>query len=555
MNKKILIGMISTLMILSAIIPTISLARTDNAISSQPLVKKITVENAPTPKLMQKQTKAITPQSQPSTQSRNIAVASTEAPEYHPAISKDPVAGTLLGAYALETDSMNADIYFTFSTDNGQTWDPGAFIQIEGKEDYPALEYWGRGTTFFGTFCPDQNDAMGSAQYLFEADDPTDITTWQLISWDWTTYNQRDKESPDIATYSDVGDHTWFYGVQVDTESSDYSGQEGEHIPILYFANYNDETQGWAWWWNNFEYSAHTAIDMDENNGYMYAVWDYDNASEPAQNRDILLGMADVHDWWAENWSLNWYTVGESNVNETYPDVGAVGDRIQIVAQSDEAGNQDIICFYSSDGGDTWSQSTVVDEAADELYPRIVSYGEYATCTFVKDGDLYCCQTTDGGITWSTPLKINDNAGTVPVDYRTNDITITGDTLWTDTRAGNEDIYFDNVGGQPPWPFLEVKTFSGGLGVSVVLTNTGTGPGTNVKWELAVNGGVLGRINKVVNGTYPSLAVNEEHTEKTGLFFGLGTITITVTMTCDEGDSETRTTNGTQLLFFTKVNT
>jgi len=478
-------------------------------------------------------------------------VTSTENHEYRPVIAKDRT-GNLFGGYVQETDVMTADIYYTLSEDEGQTWQDMGCFNIEGMEDFPALAYWGQDSEFIGTFKPDDDIAMGSMQYLFWAHDVTDTGTWVLQGWDWSPENLRDKQSPDIAPYSDVGDATWFYGVQVNTISSDYSGQEGEDIPCLYFADYNDETSGWGWWWFDYNNSAHAAVDIDSTNGYVYGVWDYDNLATQEDDRDILLATTDIHNWWEENWVLNWYTIGEDGINETFPDVGTHQETVMIVAQSDEATSQDIICYYSSNGR-SWEKSIVADDSADELSPRIVVYGDTATCTFIKGEDLYYCSTEDGGATWSDPEMVNDNPGSVDMQYRTSDITDDGNILWGDNRNGNLDVYYNYVGGGPQFPLLEVGEVTGGIGVSAVIKNTGTAAATNVNWTITATGGIIGLINKESSDIHDTLADDDEITVNLGMIFGLGAIVVSVEVTCDEGISADKTVDGTQLIIFTSL--
>jgi hypothetical protein len=552
MKKKILLSIVCMLLLATAMLPTLGGAATKKTMSSNSLLTPITIENAPIPRAVQKHTSSIQTIQPSSPLLADTTMAATESPEYHPTVAKEP-SGILFGGYVLQTDASEADVYFTTSQDEGATWQDQVSVPVEGMEDYPAVDYWGKGKTFLGTFLPSPSDCEGSAQYLLRADDPLAPDTWTLVYWDWTTYNQRDKESPDVAGYSDVGTATWWYGVMVDTGSSDFAGAEGHHIPLWYFPDYADQNSGWIWYWNSFNNTAHAAVDVDPTNGYTYGVWDYDNESEPGQQRDLLLGIADVHKWWIQNWTLNWSTLGEIEVNETYPDVGAFSNNIMIVAQSDAAGNQDIICYYSSDGGQHWEKSTVVNDAVDELYPRIITYGELATCTFVKNGDLYCCRTEDGGATWDTPEKINDVDGKVESNYRTSDINTDGTVVWTDNRAGNLDCYYDSVGG-PPKPILNITGFTAGLGITATIKNEGDAVATNVDWEILVTGGIFGRINERVNGTWDTLDIGEEKTtDSLGMFFGLGAITIVVNTVCDEGASDTETFGGTHLFIWTII--
>ncbi|MCD6481402.1 MAG: hypothetical protein J7L31_03915 [Thermoplasmata archaeon] len=454
----------------------------------------------------------------------SIPVANTENTEMHPSVETDG-DGTLFAAYTLQMDILNANIMYIYSQDNGATWQEGGYFNLEGAYDYPAIDYWGSGGTFIGTFAPDPSDCDGAAQYVLRVDDVTDPTTWSLVYWDWTDYNQRDRESPDIAGYSDVGDATWWYGVIADTGSSDYADSAGEHIPIFNWPDYTSDSSGWIWWWDSFPNSAHACIDIDRSNGVLYAAWDQYNESRPDYGRDILLAIADVHNWWQEIWEINWSYLGGSEDN-TYPDVAAENGYIYVVCQADITipGKQDIICFYSHDGGKTWETSTIAaDPAKDEVYPSIVAYGEGATCTFLIDGDIYVSHTTDGGVTWSEAKKVNDEDGSVYNGYRTLKLATAGNIMWTDMRNGNADVYYDSV-GYPPTPIITIKDIAGGFGVKATIANTGTADAENVEWSITLDGLVF--MGKEKSGNV-NIAAGSEVTIKSGLVFGIGPVSIT----------------------------
>lgn len=496
------------------------------------LVTPISLRNIPMPKATEGKEISLTVKHIPLL--ADIPVATTPEDESHPTLAMDG-SGWLFGAYALQPSIIESNIIYTFSGDGGTTWEDMGSYALEGVYDYPAIDYWGSGNTFVGTFRPDPGDCDGAAQYVLRVDDPTDLETWSLVYWDWTSFGQRDRESPDIAGYSDVGDATWWYGVMADTEGSDDPDASGEHVPVFNFPSYTDESSGWGWWWDSFENSAHACIDMDRSNGMMYAAWDWYNESAPEKGRDILLCIADMHDWWEENWVINWYTLGGSEAN-TYPDIAAENGYIYVVCQGNEIGiNEDIICFYSSDGGENWDVSNIAaNPNKDEMYPSIVAYGEGASCTFTVDGDLYVSHTDDGGVTWSAPEKVNDETGSVSMEYRTAKVTTSGHTFWTDTRNGNADIYYDIAGAAGP--ILSIESISGGFGVKATVTNIGTMDATDVGWTIDLEGLVI--IGKHKEGTIPTLAAGGEETIKSGFVLGLGTVDITVTA---DGAEETAT--------------
>ncbi|MGC9308887.1 MAG: hypothetical protein ACP5FL_08955, partial [Thermoplasmatota archaeon] len=305
----------------------------------------------------------------------NIPVATSELEELEPALAAGET-NSLFGAYTSKASLFEQDIAFVHSNTEGATWDSVGSYTLEGIQNFPALDYWRDGTSFVGTFTPDPSDYEGSAQYLLKVTDPADPATWELVYWDWTSYQQRDRESSDIAGYDDVGDATWWYGVTVTTGGSDYEGETTEHIPVFNFPSYTDENSGWGWWWPGYENCAHACVDIDRSNGVMYAAWDQFNSSTPEKGRDILLAIADVHDWWEENWVVNWFYLGGTE-DTVRPDVAAKNGHVYIVMEADITipGKQDVICYYSHDGGTTWDVSTVAaNPTDDEMHPQIIAY-------------------------------------------------------------------------------------------------------------------------------------------------------------------------------------
>ena len=92
-------------------------------------------------------------------------------------------------------------------------------------------------------------------------------------------------------------------------------------------------------------------------------------------------------------------------------------------------------------------------------------------------------------------------------------------------------------------------TFSiaGGLGINLKITNNGLVNASDVPWQIHVEGGMLGMINKTVNGTI-DIPAGDTVTVSTGMLLGFGAISITAKVT-DEEQTET----GTQLIIFSMV--
>ena len=478
----------------------------------------------------------------------DIQVTSAEEDELNPAIGVNPDNEFLL-AYTFEEDISSNTIPWRFSNDDGATWDPGVYFEIEGVESHPAISYMGDDNRMVGTLQGDPVEADGAIQYVFTCDDPTDTVTYGLSYTIWSSsYPYSDRLIPDVGGYA-LPDVPWWWGIIAVVGTRADPGSP--NMPIFNYADYDEEGNSWSSYSSQYSGCENAAIDIDLTNGYYYATFDYLDGSD----WDILLMRGDCHnDGSGHPIEFSDQIIGDTE-NTKYPAVGVHDDQVIILSQSDAEGTQDIICYYSSDAGDTWEMSVVAnDDGNDELYPSIVSYGDYATCTFYMNDDLYVCYTEDGGVTWDTPEQFNDEDNQVESEFRNLDITTGGYIVWTDNRDGNKNIYLDCLGGEPPHPVLEIGEIKGGLGkVSTTIKNVGDADATDVNWSISVTGGILGRIDILTEDAIASLAVGEEVSVSTdGFIFGLGSIDIVVSASCAEAVpiSVEKTATGFVLLFF-----
>jgi hypothetical protein len=159
-------------------------------------------------------------------------------------------------------------------------------------------------------------------------------------------------------------------------------------------------------------------------------------------------------------------------------------------------------------------------------------------------------QTTDGGyIATGSGLVKTDSSGneawnvTLPTPFTAGQQTSDDGYVIAGSTAGyyNGDVWIIKFAPETGTPKLSF-TVTGGLGIHVKITNSGTMNATGVAWQVHVEGGILHRMNHTVNGTV-DVAVGETKTIRTSMFFGLGGIQVT-TMVSDA----TKITEGTQVL-------
>jgi hypothetical protein len=93
---------------------------------------------------------------------------------------------------------------------------------------------------------------------------------------------------------------------------------------------------------------------------------------------------------------------------------------------------------------------------------------------------------------------------------------------------------------------LEID-INGGIGVKAIITNKGASDATDISWQIHVEGGMLGMINKTVNGTI-DITAGGSKTVGTGMILGFGAISIVAKVADEE-----QTATGTQLIIFSLV--
>ncbi len=91
-------------------------------------------------------------------------------------------------------------------------------------------------------------------------------------------------------------------------------------------------------------------------------------------------------------------------------------------------------------------------------------------------------------------------------------------------------------------------SISGGIGVSLVITNLGAEDARDVPWLIHVEGGLLGLIRKVTEGLV-DVPAGSSTTVKTGVFLGIGPFVITARV-----DAVEKTGLGMQIVVFSMVN-
>ena len=190
-----------------------------------------------------------------------------------------------------------------------------------------------------------------------------------------------------------------------------------------------------------------------------------------------------------EVWPWQMYVAEDA----TDPDVSASGDNVCIVYTQDGK----VKCSYTSEhpaeGTDYEFSVSVVDDGG---YPSAYVSGDHVYCAYVKDGNVYRAESKNAGATWGTPVQINDVPGKVAEESGSVDIIDSG-MVWTDTRNGPKDIYFNKITEAPEKPSTPDGPTEGKVGTEYAYTASTTDPqGDDVhywfEWGDGTNSGWVG---------------------------------------------------------------
>lgn len=457
--------------------------------------------------------------------------------EFHPSVGGSPEGGF----FALAEYSEDGAIWqpWLFSSYDGVNWNPLLAFLYDNAE-YTDMDQNAHGT--YGTFGPPPDDTGLMIVLQGEIQDG--------LVWDFSPdFNEFSNNRISCYTFEgpDGDPGTWNWG---GITLTGYNGWEGNDINGCPFIFYQNSEKGGMISWLTGEVSGceHVGSAMDLVTNMHYAVYDFDTGDG---NYDLIVRKDDFGSWihtsagWIHSY-LTSVTISDT-ADLMYPSAAARDNNVIVACQKDS----DVIVYYSTNGFNSYTEVLVETSAS---FPEVVMDGRgIPIITYIKEDVLYYRTSFDGGATWRNPEVVSDNQ--VNLNYRAANLDeYDGDIygIWEDTRGANIDIYFDQV-YESVAPKLDIISIKGPIGVTATIKNIGDAEANNVKWTIAVTGGLLGSINKNKNGTEGTLAIGGEITINSGIILGFGKIAISVTAECAEGSSDEESASGTQIIIFSLV--
>jgi hypothetical protein len=327
------------------------------------------------------------------------------------------------------------------NTDNyGQTWsssyswNPGENISYVD----PSLDIVPDSNKAYGTFVSTYNDS--GKIYIVSFPKIYQKTGWSRNYIDWSNDGFYNFSQSDIVCYPNTN-YPWVAGFIGSTTFED-DGGEGPCVdsPMFCFITPKSPFNTWTIYWEpDFEGCSNLSMDMDYDSITVYGVCEINNGT----NQDVLFFYGGPVGWNNNAPLGNMTFTGSEDL--THPQIFVTSDQIFVAMESDDGANKEVILYNSSDGVN-WTKKNITADilspSANPSYPILYANNSHLACGFIESGNLSMTISNDSGINWSSPVQINDQNGTVVEGYHYADFGDMDQMIWTDNRAGNNDIYY-----------------------------------------------------------------------------------------------------------------
>jgi len=338
-------------------------------------------------------------------------------------------------------------------------------------------------------------------------------------------------------TYAGIA-YSWCFCVRQTTDggyiaTGGGNATSGDYTNLYVLKTYPNGTMQWL--------RTYGTSDMDEE-GH--------GVQQTSDGGYIITGMSDCNydTAWGKIWLIKTDAAGTMVWNKKFEGTSShlrIGPETYgtFVSQTSDGGfiltglmdNQGCLVKTDDKGNETWRKTPFLNDYSFFCY----SGKQTSDDGYIATGNGLIKTDTLGNEAWNV---------TIPTPFTSGQQTTDGGYVIAGSTSGyyNGDawsIKFGPEGGTPKLAF----TITGGLGVHIKITNNGTMNASGVAWQIHVDGGILGLINRTVNGTV-DITTGKSTTVSTGMLIGFGGVQVTAQV-----DETTKTAHGTQLFIVTMV--
>ena len=440
----------------------------------------------------------------------------------NPTITDNNGQTVLIGFEVWPDQVSYPDPYFRYSKDGGVTWLPEddaigwGLSEIEYYSILPTIDFAGDKGGFGSVLPFDQNNWM-TFNFPDISNEASEAGEWTSNGW-LADVMMSEWHSVDVCgVNSQYAPSDYAYGLAIWTGNTVDNLENGLWFGWEFndgasqFVVYPDEGE------TEFDFSADQAVnDVDLSTGMYYQGFYRFNDETPEQYPDgvFLRGVQLIKN--SEEWIDSWETLVHIP-RATNPDIKATNGNCYLVYEI----NGGIGCQYSNNKGQTFNSVNIAENGKN---PSVAATGENVVVTYLNNGNIYTSLSDDKGKTWtesSSPVNDIDQSAqelTHSVDVSSNYIT------WTDSRNGENSIYFDIA--ELATPIITIQSISGGMGITTVIKNIGSADANNIDWSISFDGGTFfGGDN---SGTIDTLAVGQTVQIKSKFLIGFGNTEITI---------------------------